>query len=351
MYTSLSIKNFRAFETLEIEGLKRVNLFTGRNNSGKTSVLEAVYLLEGDDPAPRACQLFRNRGLSESGIVHQAEIDMPWATLFRELNVKEDIRLVATAPTGSRIAVLSTNVSKVDRDQIQHYFKFTASDRIRNVLIGHNDSNKPDSAKWIGVSLETNEQVGGLDADLNLGSFLLSTVRRSQRDLVVQYGRYEVMKNDALVLEALQLIEPRLQGLSTILSGGAPILHVDLSGGTRRLPLTVVGDAMLRLLDIVFAILQNSGRAVMIDEIENGFHYSVLPKVWELIHKLAKQYNVQVFAVTHSHECAVAAHKAANTADYDYGYFRIEQKDGIGRAVAYSHEQMQTSIEANLEVR
>jgi AAA15 family ATPase/GTPase len=58
---------------------------------------------------------------------------------------------------------------------------------------------------------------------------------------------------------------------------------------------------MVRLLDIIIAIYQNQNRAVMIDEIENGFHYSALPKVWELIHKLANQYNVQVFAVTHSH--------------------------------------------------
>ena len=85
MYTSLSIRNFRAFQSLDIEGLKRVNLFAGRNNSGKTSVLEALYLLEAEQPAARARQLFRNRGLADAGIVHQTALDMPWATLFRNL--------------------------------------------------------------------------------------------------------------------------------------------------------------------------------------------------------------------------------------------------------------------------
>jgi len=87
MYTSLSIKNFRAFQTLEVEGLKRVNLFTGRNNSGKTSVLEAVYLLKGESPASRARQLFANRGLADAGILCQTAMDMPWATMFRNLAV------------------------------------------------------------------------------------------------------------------------------------------------------------------------------------------------------------------------------------------------------------------------
>ena len=59
-----------------------------------------------------------------------------------------------------------------------------------------------------------------------------------------------------------------------------------------------------------------------------------------------------MFAVTHSDECAVAAHQTAlASGDYDYQYYRVEQKDGIGSAVAYTRDQMQTSIEYELEFR
>src|SRR5580700_2446060 len=45
MLTSLHIKNFRGFRDLRIEPLKRINLITGQNNTGKTGVLEASALL------------------------------------------------------------------------------------------------------------------------------------------------------------------------------------------------------------------------------------------------------------------------------------------------------------------
>jgi predicted ATPase len=344
MYTSLSIKNFRAFETLEIEGLKRVNLFTGRNNSGKTSVLEAVYLLEGKFPASRARQLFRNRGLADAGMVHKTALDMPWATLFRNLAVEVDIELAG----GPTMMTLSTNSNPRTSELLNAARDFSPNPYIRNLLLSSKDGQRGD---MVFIQDGKVEHFGGDDTFLNLTSFLLAGVKRSQQVLAVQFGELAVEKKDALLLEALQLIEPRLRGLSTILSGGALLVHADLDGTDRRLPLAVVGDGMVRLLDIIIAIYQNQNRAVMIDEIENGFHYSALPKVWKLIHKLANQYNVQVFAVTHSHECAVAAHEAAKAEDYDYQYFRIEQKNGVGHAFPFDQEVMQTAIDVQMEFR
>ena len=50
-YEQLKIENFRGIKSLEIDDLARVNLFVGRNNCGKTSVLEAASLLTGmSDP-------------------------------------------------------------------------------------------------------------------------------------------------------------------------------------------------------------------------------------------------------------------------------------------------------------
>lgn len=41
---SLEVRNFRAFRDLKIEHLGRVNLLVGKNNVGKTSLLEAIQL-------------------------------------------------------------------------------------------------------------------------------------------------------------------------------------------------------------------------------------------------------------------------------------------------------------------
>lgn len=350
MYTSLSIKNFRAFQTLEIEGLKRVNLFTGRNNSGKTSVLEAVYLLEGEAPAARSRQLFSNRGLDAAGVIHKLPTEMPWATLFRDLDVANDIQISGRRGNELATVLLTTQPTQHDRS-ILSFYQIPRKPSQANLLMGRRTAPAGGDGDYIFVTDDGVHQSIEDEQLLARSSFLLAGEKRSQHELVELFSPLVVNNQVPEVLDVLRIIDPRLRGLSIVLSGGRPVLHAELEGASRQLPIAVVGDGMLRLLDILFAVLQHKGRAVMIDEIENGFHYSTLPKVWELIHKLAKQYNVQVFAVTHSQECAIAAHEAAKATGYDYRYLRVEQQNGIGRAVAYSPEQMETSIEMNLEVR
>ncbi len=47
MFSSLTIDNLRGVKRLAVDGLKRVNVIVGRNNTAKTSFLEAVFLLSG----------------------------------------------------------------------------------------------------------------------------------------------------------------------------------------------------------------------------------------------------------------------------------------------------------------
>jgi AAA15 family ATPase/GTPase len=43
----IRIEDFRGFDTLEIDRLSKINLFVGKNNSGKTSIIEALFLIFG----------------------------------------------------------------------------------------------------------------------------------------------------------------------------------------------------------------------------------------------------------------------------------------------------------------
>ena len=90
----------------------------------------------------------------------------------------------------------------------------------------------------------------------------------------------------------------------------------------------------------------------MIDEIENGLHYSVLGDVWRVIDQTAKAFNTQIFATTHSRECIVAAHEAFESDDdYDFRLHRLDQINGTIRAVTYPQGTLEAAIETNLEVR
>ena len=79
--------------------------------------------------------------------------------------------------------------------------------------------------------------------------------------------------------------------------------------------LSEFGDGVKHLLNIVLALHLNNNNTIYLDEIENGIHYSLLDKLWEIILKISKEQNVQVFATTHSKECIESYNRVAKKLD------------------------------------
>jgi ABC-type multidrug transport system ATPase subunit len=75
----------------------------------------------------------------------------------------------------------------------------------------------------------------------------------------------------------------------------------------RLIPLPLLGEGTVRLLEILLAISTTRDGVVLIDEIENGLHYSVLKKVWKAIAQYARKSNSQIVTTTHSWESIEAA--------------------------------------------
>jgi AAA15 family ATPase/GTPase len=117
-------------------------------------------------------------------------------------------------------------------------------------------------------------------------------------------------------------------------------------------PIPFMGDGIRRVLSIVLAIANAPGGVVLIDEVENGLHYSVMKDVWKAIALAARQFDVQVFATTHSWECILAAHHAfQESKPYELRYFRL---DRVGDQISAKSldEQSLTRIEStDLEIR
>ena len=147
------------------------------------------------------------------------------------------------------------------------------------------------------------------------------------------------------------MLEPRLKRLSLLLVEDEPIIHGDI--GMRELvPLPLMGEGIGRLLSIILAIANTKGGTVLIDEIENGFHHSVLTKVWEAIGDVARRGETQIFATTHSIECIRAAHYAFKSGkQYDFAYHRLDRVQDEIKAVTYDEETLESSDEMNWEVR
>jgi AAA15 family ATPase/GTPase len=90
----------------------------------------------------------------------------------------------------------------------------------------------------------------------------------------------------------------------------------------------------------------------LIDEIENGLHYSVHQQVWQAIATAARHNNVQVFATTHSWECIRAAYQSfANGDQFDLAIHRLDRRDNEIQVVTYDREALAAAMQHEVEVR
>jgi predicted ATP-dependent endonuclease of OLD family len=91
---------------------------------------------------------------------------------------------------------------------------------------------------------------------------------------------------------------------------------------------------------------------LLVDEIENGLHYSAQLDVWRLINRLASRLNVQVFATTHSWDCIESFQKAAQEDTQNEGILiRLESKKGKIVATLFDEKELGIATREQIEVR
>jgi len=136
-----------------------------------------------------------------------------------------------------------------------------------------------------------------------------------------------------------------------VLATGEGSLLCDDVGLREMIPLPLVGDGMVRLASIVLAIASAPGGVVLVDEVENGLHYSVMEKVWRAIGEAAQSQDVQIFATTHSFECIGAACDAFAETPGHFRLFRLERGQERIVSVEYDIETARTALVHGMEVR
>jgi len=179
----------------------------------------------------------------------------------------------------------------------------------------------------------------------------IGTITRVPLEDAQRYSQLETVGRQDEVLESLKIVEPRLKRLAVLVSGGLPMINGDIGIG-RLIPLPLLGEGMVRLLEILLAISTTRDGVILIDEIENGLHYSVLKKVWKAIAQNARKSNTQIITTTHSRESIEAAHLAfSEDGVYDFRLHRLECINGIISTITYDKDLLSASVKAQLEVR
>lgn len=349
MIESIEIKNFRCFKDTKIAKFGLVNLIGGMNNAGKTALLEAVYLTVSPT-APSLMFLHKNvrREDPEFG---KEKPENVWDNLFFQQNKNEKITLSCVNDSKDRFKItldcneeageLVNFIENLDDDdeELNHFQSILLEEETAKSVLHLNvykNTNKEHSPTLIANSLGIVARSSVSDSKFNTVNFIQSSVRRSSSRLAKQYDNvcHRSDEKEKAFLRGMKIIDRSIkQAKTSTLGNGGLYLQRE---NEEMMPITLFGDAITRVADFILRIINNPNSIILIDEIENGIHFTAQAELWEMLFKLADAYGTQIFATSHSFEMIKAFAKVAQEFPDKAAYFEMARHAKTGNIIGSS---------------
>jgi len=397
MLENLRIENYRILKNLTFDRFSNVNLLVGQNSVGKTTVLEAINLF-----SRLGSPLFMEEllGLHDDMLnSHKSEdsLRLPVEQLFngRKFSDSESNEIYIGDFSGNeslkiqRMYYIKSDVSlnefplnkKSDLEKLFSSFenkeiglilpeKITGDERQKLKIISKNSPlSKPSIAKrftpegTLIVNLYFDhyekEDYDRAEAKLTQGTPIEYPVKYVPtgiiplEDLAETWDKITLTSDEQIVIEAINLIKnisvEKLNFRSNAYNNKR-IPIVKLANTNTPIPLKNLGEGIARILQLILSLLQVKGGFLLIDEFENGLHYSIQPKVWELLFHLSTELNIQVFATSHSKDTIENFSKVWSKFETKGSFYRLSLRETV-KAISYSCEDFRDAINSDIEVR
>lgn len=352
-FKDIEIVNFRGFDKLEIKDFKQINLFVGKNNSGKTSILEVLSIILNSISNPQILlsnnewvrdiktsdmsdllNLFYNQdtkneiGLKSEFDSYSKEVKIK---VGPDYNLNNPVLPIPNLINNSYIELLTETYDKIaeERNQFNSKIKFEINKRgsftVENDLYTERNSPK-------------NQILTGKLTYYFLSSWI-SILREN--------------KQIKRLVDILVKIAPNLEDIEVIDSK----VLVNISGMEKLLPINVMGDGIRKIASLLGAALWCENGVLLIDEIENGFHYSSHRILWRSLIEVCRKENVQVFITTHSLESLKYFKEVMEESDHidfqdNVRCFDVEKTKQAGYKVyKYSFEGFSEALNNENEIR
>lgn len=349
MFKKIEVYHFRGIREVVIDDLGQVNLFWGKNNCGKSSLLDALFLVSGmsNPMLPLTINQMRQYGnVSPDGL----------KVNFYGFDTQTPIRIVAT--DGERreltIEVEESGPAEVNTSgsgngsSLSSIVPTSYGLRLRYSMNGgqHESSLLFDPAKGTDQAKRTID---------NAYEERLKCVYLSPKYdfLASVQGLANILQNkdEQFIIDGLRLIEPSVKDF--MFTGGEMLVDV---GVNRRLPVNVMGDGACKIVSLLTTIYDCANGLVLVDELSNGFHYSVMPALWKVVAYAARKNNTQVFATTHDIDSMKGLRTMALSSPEGKGLavsaYKLQRSaDGVLTPYRYTAENMDYAFEQEMEIR
>lgn len=338
MITSFTIDRYRSIKHLELTGLRNINLLVGANNSGKSSVLEAVGLAVSEKKPKMMLDILRSREIDLNNIDLEAFFYM----LDKDFSIQFKIENKDSSSYERYIIYKDDSKNNFEDRFNGDYLSMAYQSELEAATSGYSryDQLVYSNAKPVNSKITDNNCI-------LISNFTSHQLYNIVSELIeMQYEKY--------IINMLQQIDPRIKDIA--LAYKDVLVNI---GTRRRLTINVMGDGIKRITTIIpsLIILPIEG-ILLVDEIDTGLHYSALTHLWKaVLATLKERPDLQLFANTHSDECVRAL---AYVLQQEYGedlenapacLIRIERQGEEHRAVYYEPDVLGATVMMNVEYR
>ena len=356
MIKTLIFENFRGFEHLSMN-LTPVTLISGENNVGKTSILEGLFILRDFFSRTMFTNIMTVRSIT--GQISSSKVFEP---LFNKMNIDNRIIISTEETEANECIELKKKTLTIQKDKIIQFQNTTLPD-----LRGAIDSGQIDYSLY--MHYKDGDAEFSINHILSQNSYIVNPNPNSQAPNTeyVQYigptvrpgipraaewfGKVELSGLKHKLVDALRILDSNIDDVLSLIIDGNPAIYIVKNNG-EKLPIEIMGDGISKILFIILVALAKPNCTLLLDEVENGLHYSIQSKFWELLMQISKMYNVQIVATTHSYECIQAAAVSANTIDeHDFSYVRLSRVGDRVEPRVFSVQNLALAIQSELEVR
>jgi ABC-type transport system involved in cytochrome c biogenesis ATPase subunit len=346
--SSVEIENFRCFKKLRVDGLARVNVIVGANNSGKTVLLEAIEAVVSRESPFLLYRASLERGEFRRRLSVEETVDLDLRHWFHGHRLEEGATFSLRA-TGDHEFFVSRIIETVSALASSPPFIPAGFQLATDRSDGPLPTLPLSEDGWLGAGAPSKFSTFGLRLHPPVG--FVATDRISPRELVRLWTPIVLTPGEDRTVEALRLIEPAIDRIAISESDGT-VAKVLLRGAEEPVPLGTLGEGVSRILALALHLVRTQGGFLLIDEIENGLHWSVMPKVWRFLVETALARDVQVFATTHSKdwlEGLAGLHRTHPELAAQVSVHRLEQ--GRETSVRFDAGDIAKYIEMELEAR
>ncbi|ESQ16974.1 MAG TPA: hypothetical protein DDY14_02125 [Chromatiaceae bacterium] len=367
---SLEVRGFRAFTDLKIDSLGKVNLITGKNNCGKSTLLEAVRMLATGGALKTIVEILDYReelgSADKSERVPQPQDLSPFCNLFtgfpKLASSGQGFAIAASGSLPEAISRIEANihwfVGRMDASASMQRYEPAAEDLFVDV----------DPFPALELNIAGRQRVVPLDrlrrrtpmrADADVSPapcvYLDPFSSRSTSQMGALWDAIALTDVEQEIVEALRLVSEDIQAVQMVggderWAGG----RTAIAKSTRYpspVPLKSFGDGVNRLFGIILSLCNARKGVLLVDEVENGLHYSVQSDVWRTLFRLAQDLNVQVFATSHSWDCVRAFQEAAHESPEAGVLIRLSNHNDRILPTLFSEHELDIVTRDQIEVR